>query len=379
MSMVESASILSCPQCNSSEFYRDGLRQLNNGSETQRWLCRKCGYRFSFGHNISKEILDIPEMRQVCELIGESKNLATVETKTTAGEERKCQGQILDYAWKLKKRGLAENTIKQRMYWLATLVKKGAELGNVDSVETVLATEQWRPATKKELVRVYHSYAKTMGISWEPIKVNHEPRQPFIPLESEINDLVAGCGKKTGTFLQCLKDTGARTGEVLKLQWTDVNAQNSTISINDPEKGSLSRTIKVSLKTIAMINAMPKKYGKHVFNQDQHNVQSTFYISRKRLARKLSNPRLLQIHFHSLRHWKATMEYHKTRDILHVKYLLGHKRIENTEIYAHLVEFENDEYHSATAKNLDEAKQLIETGFEYVMDMEGVKLFRKRT
>jgi hypothetical protein len=73
------------------------------------------------------------------------------------------------------------------------------------------------------------------------------------------------------------------------------------------------------------------------------------------------------------------MEYHKTRDILHVKYLLGHKRIENTEIYAHLIEFENDEYHSATAKNLEEAKQLIETGFEYVMDIEGVKLFRKRT
>jgi hypothetical protein len=44
-----------------------------------------------------------------------------------------------------------------------------------------------------------------------------------------------------------------------------------------------------------------------------------------------------------------------------------------------LVEFENDEYTSATAKNLEEAKQLIETGFEYVTDMEGIKLFRKRT
>jgi integrase len=170
------------------------------------------------------------------------------ETKTVAGEERKSLAQILDYAWKLKKRGLAENTIKQRMYWLNTFARKGAELNDVDSVETVLATEQWRPATKKELVRVYHSYAKTMDIPWEPIKANHEPKQPFIPLESEINDLIAGCGKRTGTFLQCLKDTGARTGGVLRLQWTDVNAQNSTISINDPEKGSQSRTIKVSAK-----------------------------------------------------------------------------------------------------------------------------------
>ena len=72
------------------------------------------------------------------------------------------------------------------------------------------------------------------------------------------------------------------------------------------------------------------------------------------------------------------MEYHRTRNILYVKQLLGHKRLENTEIYTYLIEFENDEYHSATAKTIEEAKQLIETGFEYVTEMEDIKLFRKR-
>ena len=38
---------------------------------------------------------------------------------------------------------------------------------------------------------------------------------------------------------------------------------------------------------------------------------------------------------------------------------------------------EVDNYHSATAQTLDEAKKLVEAGFEYVTDMEGVKLFRK--
>ncbi len=50
----------------------------------------------------------------------------------------------------------------------------------------------------------------------------------------------------------------------------------------------------------------------------------------------------------------------------------------NTEIYMHLVDFENDEYHVATAETLQEAKKLLESGFEYVTDMESVKLFRKR-
>ena len=182
-----------------------------------------------------------------------------------------------------------------------------------------------------------------MNIPWTPVKVNHEPKPPFLPLESELNDLIAGCGRRTATFLQCLKDTGARAGEIAKLQWTDVNTENSSISINNPEKGSHSRTVKVSPKTIVMISGMSKKHGKCIFNPNIHALQGSFQISRKTLAEKLKNPRLLQIHFHTLRHWRGTMEYHRTRDILYVKHLLGHKRIENTEIYMHLIEFENEE------------------------------------
>jgi hypothetical protein len=37
-----------------------------------------------------------------------------------------------------------------------------------------------------------------------------------------------------------------------------------------------------------------------------------------------------------------------------------------------------DEYHSATAGTIEEAKQLIEAGFEFVCEMQEVKLFKKR-
>jgi hypothetical protein len=42
------------------------------------------------------------------------------------------------------------------------------------------------------------------------------------------------------------------------------------------------------------------------------------------------------------------------------------------------VNFENDDYHSATAKNVEEAQKLVEAGFEYVCDFGETKLFRKR-
>ncbi|MCJ7559657.1 hypothetical protein MUO79_03440 [Candidatus Bathyarchaeota archaeon] len=58
--------------------------------------------------------------------------------------------------------------------------------------------------------------------------------------------------------------------------------------------------------------------------------------------------------------------------------MLEDKSIANTLIYTQLVEFEGDEYYSAIANNVEEAKKLIETGFEYVCNHENVMLFRKR-
>jgi len=77
-----------------------------------------------------------------------------------------------------------------------------------------------------------------------------------------------------------------------------------------------------------------------------------------------------------------TLEYHKTKDILHVQQVLGHKHVQNTLIYINLenaiFKNTNDEFYVKTASTLEEACRLLEVGFEYVTDMDGVKLFRKR-
>jgi hypothetical protein len=72
------------------------------------------------------------------------------------------------------------------------------------------------------------------------------------------------------------------------------------------------------------------------------------------------------------------MEFHKTRNILHVMKMLGHKSIQNTLLYTQLISFESDEFHSSTAKTVEEAQKLVEAGFEFVCNFEDIKLFRKR-
>ena len=70
---------------------------------------------------------------------------------------------------------------------------------------------------------------------------------------------------------------------------------------------------------------------------------------------------------------------HRTKDILHVKWILGHKKLENIEIYTHLIDFGSDEWHVAHAKNLEEESKLLEAGFQYVRysDKDGVAIYRK--
>ena len=59
---------------------------------------------------------------------------------------------------------------------------------------------------------------------------------------------------------------------------------------------------------------------------------------------------------------------------------LGHRNIQNTLIYTQLIDFEKEEqYHSATAKTTQQARQLVEAGFEYICTTpQETMLFRKR-
>jgi hypothetical protein len=74
------------------------------------------------------------------------------------------------------------------------------------------------------------------------------------------------------------------------------------------------------------------------------------------------------------------MEYHKTKDILHVMQILGHKNIKNTLLYVQLAEElfrDRQEYTSKVAKTEKDACELIEAGFDYVCDFDGAKIFKK--
>jgi len=99
---------------------------------------------------------------------------------------------------------------------------------------------------------------------------------------------------------------------------------------------------------------------------------------KQRTADKLQRPNLLRISLYSLRHYFGTMTYHRTKDILYTQRKMGHRNLKNTLIYTHLVNFRSDEYTVRVGETIHEACKLLEAGFEYVCDMDDIKIFRKR-
>ena len=288
----------------------------------------------------------------------------------------------------MRESGKRESTIEARLQALKTIAKQ-TNILNPAAVMALLAKMKWQENTKQKRVEDLAAFYAFKGISWNKPRYRRIGKLPQIPLESHIDQLIqtvantSRCGLKTAALLQLLKETGARPGEAWALKWLDIDFERALVNIA-PEKGSEPRQPKVSQKLICMLNSLNRPSQFIFQNKSRNPIQSlddfrrTYTDQRTRAAQNLDNPKINQITFKSLRHFKATMEYHRTKDILHVMRILGHKNIKNTLVYTHLVSFETDDWICKVASTVNEATPLIEQGFEYVTDVDGLKLFRKR-
>jgi integrase len=206
--------------------------------------------------------------------------------------------------------------IMQTLKQVATIVN----LQDPEEVKNWLSNQiknkpcKWKPKTKNKFCYAYTKYNEFRGVTWKKPKFQVQEKLPFIPTEQEIDILISGCGKTTSTVLQMLKETGMRIGELCILKWIDLDTQNKKISIT-AEKGSNPRILPVSEKLLKMLSKLPRNHGENIFQPKKHMLREYYCLQRKAIAEKKDNPRLLKITFHTFRHWKGTMEYHKLRDL----------------------------------------------------------------
>ena len=277
----------------------------------------------------------------------------------------------------MKINNYSEDTIERYGRTLETLVKRGADLKNPETVKEVISRQPWSEGTKANTVNAIQLFYKYHKIKAEFPKYKREEKIPFIPTENEIDQLISATKHQLATFLQVLKETGARCGEALNLKWTDYNTEAATLNIT-PEKGSNPRGLKISNKLQAMLSTLPQTSKKIFTYCDKKSLRRTFERARKRVANNTGNPRILQIHFHTLRHWKATTEFHKTNNLVLVMKILGHKSLSNTQRYIQLLPDLSDDFVCEVAHNTQEVVKLVEAGYIFVQTIGNEHIYKKR-
>jgi len=285
---------------------------------------------------------------------------------------------ILNFLLYLKREGYSESSIRNNRKILMKLNNRIGTLLDGNAVKDYIASMNCRGGTKKNNLLAYRLYASWKGFEFKlPRMSDTEPEIPYVPLESELNSFISAASKSLAPILGIAKESGARIGEILRLEWKDIDPLQNTINFR-AEKGSLNRQCKVSPNLVSMIMAHPRKNNR-IFQSKSGSIRNRFQLLRSRLSVKLQNDRLLKIHLHSFRHWYACSIYFKYKDILLTQNKLGHKSLRSTLRYARLVNWEqSDEFVCKATQNQDEAMKLIESGFEFVTVINSVSLFRKR-
>ncbi len=291
--------------------------------------------------------------------------------------------EILSFGLWMQKSGYRPSTIRGAVGSLKAIARR-TSLSSPETVKMYMESGTFSQNRKQTVYEHLTRFYKWKCIPFNAPRWHRVETLPWIPTETEIDQLISALDRKRAAFTQLIKETAARPGEAWATRWIDIDHERNCVRISAPEKGSCARERKVSTRLQAMLNALPHKWDLVFHDPRLEPVNSlddfrrTFIRQRNLVAETLQNPRIKQISFKTLRHWKATMEYHKTKDILFVMQMLGHKSITNTLVYTHLVSFEGDEFVCKAAQTVREATELVEAGFDYVTQIDGTKLFRKR-
>ena len=289
--------------------------------------------------------------------------------------------EIVNLLIAMKNNNKSQYTLKATSKGLKQ-ISKHADLHNPEQVKAYIANHNVSEGTKKNLCIVYNSYCNHYKIQWEMPKYKPEPKHVKIPTTEKLQMIISASGKTLATKLTLSKETGLRPIEVCNLKVKDIDLEHKVIKPTTAKHGN-PRTLKISNSLNEMLQnyIVRKKLNQNdkLFRGNADGYSRIYAHKRNKIAEKLKDPTIQTIRLYDFRHYFATMLYHKTKDILYVKQQMGHKSIENTLKYTQLLQFDNqDNYTCKVAEDIEQATDLIENGFEYITEMNGLKLFRKR-
>jgi integrase len=125
-------------------------------------------------------------------------------------------------------------------------------------------------------------------------------------------------------------NTGMRRGELLALQWEQVDLHSRTITIKQSKNGKV-RHIPINQKTQEALESIPEQHEGHVFVYRGLPIKAV----KTAFAGAVRRAEIPTCRFHDLRHTFATRLVLAGVDLATVMQLMGHANISTTMKYAH--------------------------------------------
>jgi site-specific recombinase XerD len=217
-----------------------------------------------------------------------------------------------------------------------------------NDIEQYMSARHERGITKTTInidlrtIRSAFNRAITMGVlSSNPCRTVEQYRNPHQdPAVLSVEQVQSVIGAEENCTFKVLWMmlylTAARRGEILYLEWADIDFDRKTIRLRNKKDNTLKtkkpRTIPLSSALFETLLRMPRN-GSFIFVKDNGVLYSNDYVSKrfKYLIRKLGLSEAY--HLHTLRHSAATHMNDLGETSFNIQNSLGHSSISTTQLY----------------------------------------------
>jgi len=263
-----------------------------------------------------------------------------------------------------------------------TFLAKHASLSEPESVKHLIAQHEVSDGYKRNLCIVYNKFCKHYKIKWQMPLYLQEAKNITLSTKEKLLMLIAEAGKGLSLKLSVSMETGLRPVELCRLKVKNLDLEHKVINPTTAKRGN-PRTLPIS-------ESLKQKLQEHIIRKnlnpndglfkgtDPDHYGKQYRQMRNKLAEKLKDQSIRIIRLYDFRHYFCTKKLNDIGNPYTVMVLMGHKKLETTQRYMHLLNFNDDEWNCVGATTAKEATKLIEAGFQYVTTIEGIQLFKKR-
>jgi len=265
-----------------------------------------------------------------------------------------------------------EQTTIKKVAKLLRHLERNCNTQEPEEVKLYIAKKLCSNGHKQNLIEAYACFIRSLGLTWE--QANNGAKQPFYeryskkrkaPKEELIDFLINHARIEMALKLSISKDLGQRPKELTWLTLKDIDLSTGIVSITGA-KHTIGREGKLRTKSLELLKIIILKKGltqnSHIYNGTSENLGNNYRHYRNRIADEFNMPELKQISLYDFRRFKASHAYELTRhNLIHVKQLLGHKHIEQTEHYISIFSEKSINWVPVVCTTQAEIEQAIET------------------